>query len=53
MTDRGAVVVEVGCVVAAVGVHFGDVGFEFDVWIEVADVSEGLFPSVECLVDCK
>ena len=53
MTDGGDRVVEVGCVVAAVGVHVGDVGFEFDVWIEVADVSKGLFPSVECLVDCK
>jgi hypothetical protein len=28
---------------AAVGVHVGDVGFEFDVWVEVADVSKGLF----------
>ena len=53
MTDGRAGVVEVGCVVAAVGVHVGDVGFEFDVWIEVADVSKGLFPSVECLADCK
>jgi len=33
VTDGGAGVVEVGCVVAAVGVHVGDVGFEFDVWI--------------------
>ena len=53
MTDGGAGVVEVGCVVAAVGVHVGDVGFEFNVWIEVADVSKGLFPSVKCLVDCE
>jgi hypothetical protein len=29
--------------VAAVGVHVGDVGFEFDVWVEVADVSKGMF----------
>ena len=43
MTDGGAGVVEVGCVVAAVGVHVGDVGFEFDVWVEVADVSKGMF----------
>jgi len=40
VTDGGAGVIEVGCVVAAVGVHVGDVGFEFDVWIEVADVSD-------------
>ena len=53
MTDGGTGIIEVGGIVAAVGVHVGDVGFEFDVWIEVADVSEGLFPSVECLVDCE
>ena len=53
MTDGGAGVVEVGCIVAAVVVHIGDVGFEFDMWVEVADVGEGLFPSVECSVDCK
>ena len=53
MTDGRAGVVEVGCVLVAVSVCVGDVGFEFDVWVEVADVSEGLFPSVECLVDCE
>ncbi len=53
MTDGGAGVVEVGGVVVAVGVHVGDVGFEVDVWVEVADVSKGLFPSVEGLVDCE
>ena len=53
MTDCRAGVVEVRGVVAAVGIHVGDVGFEFNVWIEVADVSKGLFPSVKCLVDCE
>ena len=53
MTDGGAGVVEVGGVMAAVGVHVGDVGFEFGVWVEVADVSKGLFPIVQGLVDCK
>ena len=51
MTDGGAGVVEVGCVVAAVGVHVVDVIFGFDVWVEVANLGEGLFPSVVGLVD--
>ncbi len=53
MADRATVVVEVGGVVAAVGVHVGNVGFDSDVGIEVADVGEGLFPGVESMKDRK
>ncbi len=53
MADGGTRVVQVQGVVAALGVHVGDVGFDSDVGIEVTDVGEGLFPSVESMIDCK
>ncbi len=53
MADGGTRVVQVQGVVAAVGVHVGDVGFDLDVGIEVTDVGEGLFPSVKSMIDCK
>ncbi len=53
VTVGRAGVVEVGGIMTAVGVHVGDVGFQFDVWVEVADVSKGLFPSIKGVVDSK
>ncbi len=53
MADGGTGVVEVQGVVAAVCIHVGDVGFDLDVGVEVTDVGEGLFPSVESMKDCK
>jgi hypothetical protein len=52
MADGRTGVVEVQGVVAAVGVHVGDVGFVLDVGVEVTDVGEGLFPSVKSIKDC-
>ncbi len=53
MDDGGTGVVQVQGVVAAVGIHVGDVSFGLDVGIEVTDVGKGLFPSVESMIDCK
>ena len=43
--------IEVGGIVAAVGIHVVDVIFGFYVCVEVANLGEGLFPSVIGLVD--
>ena len=51
MTDGGTGIIEIGGIVAAVGIHVVDVIFCFDVWVEVANLGEGLFPSVVGLVD--
>ena len=51
MTDGRTGIIEVGGIVAAVGVRVVDVVFGFDVWVEVANLGEGLFPSVVGLVD--
>jgi hypothetical protein len=51
MTDGGTGIIEVGGIVAAVGVHVVDVIFVFDVWVEVTKLGEGLFPSVIGLVN--
>ena len=51
MTDGGTGIIEVGGIVAAVVIHVVDVIFGFDVWVEVANLGEGLFPSVVGLVD--
>ncbi len=53
MADGGNGVVQVLGVVAAVGIHVGDVSFDSDVGIEVTDVGEGLFPSVKSMIVCK
>ena len=53
MADGGTGVIQIRGVVAAVGVHVGDVGFDSDVGIEVTDVGKGLFPCVESMIDCK
>jgi hypothetical protein len=54
MADGGTGgVVQVRGVVAAVGIHVGDVGFGLVVGIEVTDVGKGLFPCVESMIDCK
>jgi hypothetical protein len=53
MADGGTGVVQVQGVVAAVGTHVGDVGFDSNVGIEVTDVGKGLFPCVEGMIDCK
>ena len=52
MADGGTGVVQVRGVVAAVGIHVGNVGFDSDVEIET-DVGKGLFPSVKSMIDCK
>jgi hypothetical protein len=51
MADGSTGVVEVRGVVAAVGVHVGDVSFGSDVGVEVTDVGKGLFPSVQSMKD--
>ena len=51
MTDGGTGIIEVGGIVAAVVIHVVDVIFGFDVWVEVANLGEGLFPSVVLLND--
>ncbi len=53
MADDGTGVVQIRGVVAAVGIHVGDVGFDWDVGIEVTDVGKGLFSCVKSMIDCK
>ena len=53
VADGGTGVIEIGGVVAAVGVHVDDVCLESDVGVEVAYMSEGLFPGVEGVEDCE
>ncbi len=53
MADGGTGVVQVQGVVAAVGIHVGDVGFDSDVGIEVTDVGKALFPCVKSMIDWK
>ena len=53
VADGGTGVAEIGGVVAAVMVHVGDVCLESDVGVEVAYMSEGLFPCVEGMEDCE
>ncbi len=53
MADGRTGVVEVGGVVAAVGIYVGNVSFDLDVGVEVADLGKGLFPSVKSMKDCK
>ena len=53
VADGGTRVFEIGGVVAAVGVHVGDVCLESDVGVEVAYMSKGLFPCVKGMEDCE
>ncbi len=53
VADGGTGVVEIGGVVATVGVHVGDVCLESDVGEEVAYMSKDLFPGVEGMEDCE
>ncbi len=51
MTDGRTGIIEVGGIMATVVIHVVDVIFGFDVWVKLANLGEGLFPSVVRLVD--
>ena len=51
VNDALAGVVEVACVMEAVGVHIVEVFAGFDVWVEILNVGEGLGPGIEGLMD--